>query len=131
MSETLEGRSRELLEAPNFCNVATILKDGTPHVVPTWVDVQGDRVLLNSAEGRLWPKNLRRDPRVSISVVDRENPYRWVTVDGRAELTHDGAVAHIDKLAKKYTDRDEYGVPDGEQRILVRVTPERVVSRGT
>ena len=56
MPETHEGRTRELLEAPNFCIVATLLEDGTPHVVPTWVDVEGGLVRLNSAEGRLWPK---------------------------------------------------------------------------
>ncbi len=132
MPETLEGRPRELLEAPNFCQVATILKDGTPHVVPTWVDVEGDTVLLNSAEGRLWPKNIRRDPRVTLTVLNQENPYEFVSIRGRlAEDTHDGADEHIDKLAKKYMDVDTYPFRrEGEQRVTFKIQPERVIHHG-
>lgn len=99
MSESIEGRSRELLESPNICHVATIRKDGTPYVVPTWVDVEGDRVVLNTADGRLWPKNLRRDPRVTLTVSPTDNPYEYLTIRGRvAEESKDGAEEHIDKI---------------------------------
>ncbi len=132
MPETLEGRGRELLEAPNFCIVATILKDGTPHVVPTWVDVEGDLVRLNSAEGRLWPKNIRRDPRVTLTVLNQENPYEFVSIRGRlVEDTHEGADEHIDQLAKKYMDVDTYPLrKEGEQRVTFKIQPERVIHHG-
>ncbi len=132
MPDTLDGRKRELLEAPNFCNVATILRDGTPHVVPTWVDVEGDQIWLNSAEGRLWPKNIRRDPRVTLTILDQENPYEFVSIRGRlVEDTHDGADEHIDKLAKKYMGVDTYPLrKEGEQRVIFKIQPERVIHYG-
>lgn len=125
---TLE-QARLLLE-PNLGIVATLRRDGTAQMTPVWIDYDGEHVLFNTAEGRQKPKNLRRDGRVSVFVVDRDDPYRWVSVTGGAELDHEGAAEHIDKLAKKYTGRDQYGLPEGEQRVIVRITPERVVSRG-
>jgi PPOX class probable F420-dependent enzyme len=132
MSVKLEGRSAELLEAKNFANVATLRRDGTVHEVPTWVDVQDGRPVLNSAEGRAWPRNLERDPRVTLTVQNLENPYEYVTVTGRvAERTHDGADEHIDALARKYLGADEYpGRRPEEQRVIIRVEPERVEHRG-
>jgi PPOX class probable F420-dependent enzyme len=119
------------LEEPNIAVVATLRPDGSSHLTAVWIDTDGEHVVFNTAEGRVKPKNLRRDPRVGVFVLDRNDPYRWISVTGRAELTRDGAVEHIDKLAKKYVGRDEYGVPEGEQRVIVRVTPERVVSQRT
>jgi PPOX class probable F420-dependent enzyme len=128
MATQIDGRNRELLEAKNFCAVATLRKDGTPHLATVWVDVADDHVLLNSARGRAWPTNLERDPRVTLLVQNMENPYEYVSIRGRvAEITTDGADAHIDALAKKYLDRDEYPfrTPD-EQRIIVRIEPDQV-----
>lgn len=132
MAEEIDGRSRELLEAKNFCHVATIDSDGTPHVAVVWVDLNGSDVLLNSADGRHWPDNLSRDPRLTLTVVNGDNPYEYVSVDGRViEMTHDGADEHIDKLSQKYLGKEKYpyGSPD-ETRLLVRVRPERVSLRG-
>lgn len=75
MGEPIEGRPRELFEKPNFGYLATLRKDGRPMVRPTWVDVEGDLVMLNDNEGRGWVRDLRRDPRVTITVADRDNPY--------------------------------------------------------
>jgi PPOX class probable F420-dependent enzyme len=132
MAEPIEGRNRELLEAPNFGDVATLRADGTPHVVPVWVDVEGNRVVLNSARGRAWPANLERDPRVTLTVQNLENPYEYVSIRGRvAEMTEDGADAHIDALAKKYLGLDEYpSRRPGERRVIVRIEPERVAHHG-
>ncbi len=128
MSATIEGRSAELLQAKNFCNVSTINPDGSVLSVPVWVDVQDGRPVVNTAEGRAWPRNLERDPRVTLTVQNLENPYEYVSIRGRvAELTHDGADAHIDALAKKYLDRDSYPFRQpGEERVIIRVEPEHV-----
>jgi PPOX class probable F420-dependent enzyme len=124
----IDGRVRELLEAPNICFVATLRKDGTPHVTPTWVDVEDGRIVLNTAEGRVWPRNLRRDPRVTLTVPDRENPYEYVMISGRlAEDTHEGAFEHIDRMAKKYLGQEKYPfLQPGEQRIIFKIEPEKV-----
>ena len=132
MSETIEGRAEELLKAKNFCNVASLRADGTVHGVPVWVDLQDGRPVVNSAEGRSWVRNLERDPRVTLTVQNFENPYEYLEVRGRvAEQTRDGADEHIDSLAKKYMDKDAYPFRQpGEQRVIIRVEPEYVKVSG-
>jgi PPOX class probable F420-dependent enzyme len=132
MSDTIDGRSRELLLDKNFAHVATVGRDGQPHAAVTWVDVDGDEVLVNSAEGRAWPANLRRDPRVTLTVPNSDDPYEYVTIRGRvAEITPEGADEHIDHLAKKYLDEDEYPFrKPGEVRLKIRIEPEKVTRRG-
>lgn len=124
----LGERERRILEAPNFASVATVMPDGAPHVSTVWIDVDGDDVLFNTAEGRVKTANIRRDPHVSISVFDRNDPYEQVVIHGMVvDITHEGADAHIDFLAKKYVGADIYPWrAPGEQRVLVRVRPERV-----
>ncbi|MFI5005634.1 MAG: PPOX class F420-dependent oxidoreductase [Solirubrobacterales bacterium] len=132
MSSKIEGRAEALLKDKNFCNVATLRSDGSVHAVPVWVDLQDGQPVLNTAEGRAWPRNLERDPRVTLTVQNLENPYEYVTIRGRvAERTHEGADAHIDALAMKYLGQDTYPFrqPD-EQRLIIRVTPEHVHSYG-
>jgi PPOX class probable F420-dependent enzyme len=128
MSVKVEGRGAELLEGKNFCNVATMRADGTVHGVPVWVDVQDGLPVLNTAEGRAWPRNLERDPRVTLTVQNMENPYEYVEVRGRVgELTRSGADEHIDQLAKKYMGVEEYPLRQpGEQRVIIRVEPDYV-----
>ena len=124
----LSDKQAKLFEGANFGHVATIREDGSPQVTPVWVDYDGEHVVFNTAVGRAKYNNLRRDPRVTIEVLNQENPYEYVMVTGRAELEEgDSAERHIDKLAKKYMGVDEYPnrSPD-ERRVLVRVTPERV-----
>jgi PPOX class probable F420-dependent enzyme len=132
MSQAVEGRVEELLAAKNFCQVATLRRDGSIHAVPTWVDVQDGLPVLNTAEGRVWPANLQRDPRVTLTVLNADNPYEYVTIRGRvAERTHAGADEHIDALAKKYLGQDEYPYRrPGEQRVIIRVVPEHVYHYG-
>lgn len=125
---------RKLLEAPSFAHLATLMPDGSPQVTAVWVDYDGGYVLVNTAEGRQKPRNIRRDRRVALSVFDQQNPYSWATIRGRVvELTHDGADEHIDKLAKKYLGQDRYPFRQpGEQRLIVKIEPLRVssMSRG-
>jgi PPOX class probable F420-dependent enzyme len=94
-------------------------------LTPTWVDYDGEHVLINTAEVRAKPRNLRRNSHVSVCVVDCEDPYNWVSITGTAELTHEGAEEHIHKLSHKYTGED-YPLKSDEQRVLVKITPERV-----
>src|SRR5271155_2720863 len=126
MSATIDSRAEKLLKGKNFCHVATLRDDGTVHGVPVWVDVQDGRPVVNSAEGRGWVRNLERDPRVTLTVLNFENPYEYLEVRGRvAERTHEGADEHIDALAMKYLDKDEYPFRQpGEQRVILRVEPE-------
>jgi hypothetical protein len=97
-----------------------------------WADVQDGQIGINSAEGRTWPDNVRRNPEVSFVVVNNENPYEYVSVRGRiVEDTHEGADEHIDGLAKKYLNKDEYPFRQpGEQRIKFLVEPEWVSVQG-
>jgi PPOX class probable F420-dependent enzyme len=127
VSEKIEGRAEELLKGKNFCNVSTVRSDGTIHGVPVWVDAQDGLAVLNSAEGRAWVRNLERDPRVTLTVQNMENPYEYLEVRGRvAERTHEGADEHIDAMAKKYLGKDEYPFRQpGEQRVIIRVEPEQ------
>ena len=133
MSQTIEAPVRALLEGANFGSVATLQSDGTPIVTLTWVDVDGDHVVLNSAEGRAWPRNLRRDPRVTIAVVNAENPYEYAQIRGRVvEDTHEGADEQINKLTKRYLGQDEYPFRQpGEQRVLFRIAPDKIIHYAT
>jgi PPOX class probable F420-dependent enzyme len=132
MADQIQGRARELLEAPNVVSVATIGKSGAADVKVVWADLDDGHVVLNSAEGRQWPENVRRDPRVTITVINPENPYEYAQVRGRVvEDTHAGADENIDRLAKKYLGKDEYPYRrEGEQRVMFRVEPERVKLHG-
>jgi PPOX class probable F420-dependent enzyme len=124
----LRDRDRRILEAPNFASVATLMPDGAPHVSTIWIDLDGDDVVFNTSEGRVKTANVKRDPRVAISVFDREDPYEQVVIHGTVvEVTPEGAKEHIDRLAKKYLGLDSYPwlEPD-EQRVIVRVRPDRV-----
>jgi PPOX class probable F420-dependent enzyme len=117
-----------LFQAKNFGFLATIMPDGSPQVTPVWVDIDGDYIIVNTAEGRLKQKNVSRDPRVAVSVADQSNPYSMVTVRGKVvEQTATGADDHIDKLAKKYLGMDTYpGRAPGEKRLKFKIKPERV-----
>ncbi|HWX52793.1 MAG TPA: PPOX class F420-dependent oxidoreductase [Solirubrobacteraceae bacterium] len=128
MSARIEGRAEDLLTGKNFAHVATLRADGSPQVSPTWIDVQDGRPVLNTAEGRTWPRNLERDPRITLEVQNMENPYEYVEIRGRvAERTHEGADEHIDQLAKKYLGVEQYPMRQpGEQRLIIRVEPEQV-----
>jgi PPOX class probable F420-dependent enzyme len=119
---------RKLLEGKNFANIATVMPDGSPQVTPVWVDFDGTHILVNTADGRQKPRNLRRDPRVAVSVYNQENPYSYVQVRGRVvDITVNGADAHIDKMAKKYMGQDTYPFrTPTEQRLILKIAPERV-----
>ena len=125
----LTAEQANLFEEPNFATVATANPDGSPQLSIVWIDWDGERVVFNTAAGRVKPRNIERDPRVGVLVVDRSDGYRWVAVRGRAEMTTEGADEHIDKMARKYSGEGWKGRP-GEQRLLVRLWPEHVSAYG-
>lgn len=125
----LTDEQARLLQEPNFATVATVNPDGSPQLSIVWIDWDGRHVLFNTAVGRVKPRNLERDQRVSVLVIDREDGYHWVAVRGTAELTTEGADEHIDKLARKYTGQGWQAKP-GEQRLLCSFRPEHVSAYG-
>ena len=128
---TLSPRDRELLNARNFCHVSVLAEDGAIQSVVVWCDLDDDdRVVLNSAEGRAWPANLRRAGRATLTVMNLDNPREFVTLAGRVvEDTTDGADDVINALAHKYNGRD-YDFQPGQQRVTFRLVPERVARHG-
>ena len=120
---------KNLFEDKNLAFVATIMKNGFPQITPTWIDIQGNEILINTALGRVKQKNVTRDPRIAISLVDRNNPYHMLTLRGEVIDQISGAEAdsHIDKMAKKYLDKDKYPFrAPGEKRVILKVKPTRV-----
>ena len=115
-----------------FAHLATLMPGGQPQVTPVWIDYDGKQVVVNTAAGRQKDKNLQRDGRVSLSIIDPDNPYRYLEVRGHvSERTTSGADAHIDKMAKKYLDQDTYPFRQpGEVRVIFKVTPDHVTSMG-
>ncbi|HVM56641.1 MAG TPA: PPOX class F420-dependent oxidoreductase [Gaiellaceae bacterium] len=130
MAELTE-RQRRFLESPFVGVVTTLRPDGSPHSTVVWVDVVDGKAAFNTAIGRVKPANIERDPRISLVVVDPGDPYRWVSVDGRASMTAEGADDHIDRLARRYTGADAYqNRKPGEVRVTVTIDATRVDSRG-
>ena len=127
----LTKEQRAFLENPFVGVVTTLQRDGSPQSTVVWVDVDDGGVSINTAYGRVKPRNLARDPRISLVVVDPGDPYRWIKVSGTGKLLDEGADDHIDRLSKKYTGRDVYASRQpGEQRVTVRITSDRILSRG-
>jgi PPOX class probable F420-dependent enzyme len=128
---TLTDKQREFLKQPYVGELTTLRGDGSPHSTVVWVDTDTDSVGFNTVVGRAKERHLRRDPRLSLIVVDPGNAYKWISISGEAELTTEGADAQIDKLAKKYLGEDEYPWRNPqEQRISVRIRPEHIDSYG-
>jgi len=128
----LTDGERDFLRHPFVGTVTDLRPDGSPHSTVVWVDVDGDGgVSFNTAYGRAKPRYIARDPRVSLTVVDPEDPYRWLSVSGAATLVDEGADEQIDRLAKKYIDADTYPFRQpGERRVTVRIAAEKIDGRG-
>ena len=129
MAEKLEGRAKELVLDKNFAHLSVPRNDGTIQTAVVWADADDEgRVVVNSAEGRTWPRRLRHAGRTTISVHNHTNPYEYVVIEGTVDAdTHEGADDVIDALAKKYLDADSYPFRrEGEQRVTFRIRPDRV-----
>ena len=131
MAIKLPQSVKKVLEDKAYGHVITFDASGKPQVTMVWVDVDGDEVVFNTAEGRLKPKNLRRDARVIVSVQDRNDPQAYMVFHGKANITEAGADAHIDKLAKRFLGADKYPFRrPGEKRLMVRVKVDRIGGYG-
>ena len=127
MAASLSEDLVALLRKPLLVHVATVMPDGTPQSTPVWVDTDGEKVLFNTAKGRVKHRNMLRNPAVALSLVDDENPYRMFEIRGTVDLVEDGADDHIDFLAKKYLNEDKYPFRQpGEERVIVQVRPEAI-----
>lgn len=128
----LTERARTLIDEPNLAFLATVDEDGAPQVSPVWIDRAGETLLVNTAAGRVKDRNMRRDGRVAISIASRDDPYSKVDIRGRVvDVDESGeANAHIDRLARKYTEHESYPWhKENERRVIFRIAPERVAGR--
>jgi PPOX class probable F420-dependent enzyme len=127
MTSITDAGPRELLEKANYATISTLNKNGSIHSTIVWISAEDGTVAVNSAVGRLWPTNLERDSRITAIVEETGNPYHFVEIRGTAAGSTDGADEHINALAKKYIDEDEYPYRQpGEQRIKFVIQPEHV-----
>ena len=122
----MSQKAKDLLDAPTFVTVTTLARDGSPQSTVLWAKRDGDDVLLSTIVGRVKEKHLRRDPRITVSCFDPDNPYAYVTIAGTASLTTEDGFALIDELSLKY-DGVHYTGDEGTDnvRVIVRVSPER------
>lgn len=130
MPATIPSEYLDLFDKRAFGMLATLMPGGQPQVTPVWCDLAEGHVLVNSARGRQKDKNVRRDPRVTITIADPDKPYRYLEVRGRVvEVTEQGADAHVDKLAKKYLGVDKYPYRGpGEVRVIYRIEPRHTTA---
>ena len=122
----------DLFQKKSFGSLTTLMPDGQPQTTPVWVDYVNGEVWVNSALGRQKDRNVRRDPRVAIAIIDADNPYRYVEVRGRVTgITEQGADEHIDRMAKKYLGQDKYPFRQpGEKRVIYKIAIEHAHAMG-
>lgn len=131
-TQAIPDKYRDLFSKRAFASLGTLMPDGSPQVTPVWVDFDGQHVIVNSAKGRQKDKNIRRDPRVALAIIDPDNPYRYLEIRGCVvEITEQGADAHIDKMAKKYLGADKYPYRQpSEVRVMYKIQPEHTSTMG-
>jgi PPOX class probable F420-dependent enzyme len=122
---------RDLIDKKAFLQLATLMPDGSPHVAPVWFEYDGTHVLVNTAKGRVKDKNMRRDPRVGMDILDPDNAYRHLSMRGKVvDVTENGAVEHINKLSRKYIGQDYPYSQPGEVRVIYKIAPEHSHAMG-
>ena len=128
MLATISPGFRKLLKEPAYCQLATLMPDGSPQNTQVWVDTDGEHILINTAQGRQKERNVQRDPRVAVNVVDPTNAWRIGMVRGRVlEITTDGADELIDQLAKKYLNVETYPFRRPEEvRVTLKILPDKI-----
>jgi PPOX class probable F420-dependent enzyme len=130
MAMLTEAQCAFIRENPYYGVVTTLRADGSPHSTVIWVDEEDGKVLFNTAAHRAKPRELERDPRASVVVLDAADGYRWVAVSGPVTLTTDGANDDIERLSRKYDGHAFRPLAEGEVRVTARLTPEKVQGYG-
>ena len=122
----------DLFEKRTFASLVTLMPEGSPQVTPVWCDFDGTHVLINTAKGRQKHRNLSRNPRVALAMMDPDDSYRYLEVRGEVEeMTEEGAWDHIHKMAKKYLDQDKYPYAQpGEVRLIIKIRPQHYSAMG-
>ena len=129
---TLNENQAKLFTDRNWGVISTIREDGSPQATPVWIDYDGENVLVNSAHGRTKVKNIERDPRATVTVIPaKDQQSGYVMVSGTATIVEEGALEHIDMLAKKYLGEDKYPyLGPGEKRVIIQIHPGRIDGYG-
>lgn len=132
MTAEISAGFETLLKEPSYCEVATLMPDGSPHITQVWVDTDGRHILINTSRTRQKTKNVRRDPRVAVNVVDPKNAWRIASVRGRVvEVSTDGADDQIDRLAFKYLGQEKYPFRTPEEvRVILKIEPKHINTQG-
>jgi len=132
MAATIPEKYLDLFQKKAFANLATLMPDGSPQVTPVWVDYDGSHVLVNTARGRQKDKNMQKNAKVSMSILDPDNPYRYIEIRGTVDtVTEQGADAHIDKMAKKYMGKDTYPYRNPKEvRVIYKILPTKTTQMG-
>ncbi|MBI2986506.1 MAG: PPOX class F420-dependent oxidoreductase [Deltaproteobacteria bacterium] len=132
MAVAIPDSYRDLFTKRAFVYLSTVMPDGSPQVTPVWCDLDGNHIRINTAKGRVKDRNMRRNRKVALTVADPDNPYRYLAVRGEvAEITEQGADAHIDLLAKKYLGQEKYPYrKPGEVRVIYKIRPEKISTMG-
>ena len=133
MSTAIPDSLKDLLARPIVVAFATLNPDGQPQVTPVWASLEGDQVWINSSVGRRKDKNVRANPKVTVLILDPDDPFNWAEIRGEVVETDESAaaLAHINKLAGKYTGNDDYysfnpGSRGAEQRVIYKIRPSRI-----
>ena len=129
---TVPEKFRDILDGKGFAHWATIGPDGEPQVNPVWFDFDGEQIIISQTKTRQKLHNVKRDPRVSVSILDPENPYRYIELRGEVvDITDDKDNAFINSMAKKYLDKDVYEwAQPGDERVVVRIQPKHTTTMG-
>jgi PPOX class probable F420-dependent enzyme len=129
---TLPDDLLELLRKPSPCFLSTVMADGSPQVTETWVDTDGEHIIINTVVGFVKARNVERDPRVALAVQDPENPFRYIQVRGEVvTMTTDGGAESIEALSQKYTGQPYpwYGGRD-QQRVILTIEANSISGQG-
>lgn len=132
MSESIPEAAHHLLDDTNFAHVVTLMPDGSPQTTPVWVAREDGVAVFNTEKGRTKYRNLVRDPRVALSIHNKDTPsppHEWLQIRGRAQLQDDTENAHIHMLSRKYTGHDYPNLGAGQQRVIVRIVADKVSHR--
>jgi PPOX class probable F420-dependent enzyme len=118
---------QRLLQGRNLAFISTLSRDGSPNITPMWADMEGDVILINTFESSAKSKNIKKDPRIAISVVESNNPYNMVSIKGRViDQTTEGADEHLKKLAKRYLGIGKYYYREpNRKRVILKIKPEK------